>query len=691
MPLSFAQILRDFITDGVPSSGANKPKKSEMRAWGSWVESIISAFTSNGGLIYSSLALLNADLARAANTMAWVVGDATAANNGVYGKVGASGTGSWTRRSDLPFSFIIGADAGAGTANAIQSTTSLPVSSSALVVTNVFRVNTGSPVTISFNGGAALTIKSNSGNDIVAGGIVAGMLIFGYVSGSTFRLISDQVGSAIVAAAEAAAAAAAASAASINLPSISAGDKGYGLTVNTAGNGYDKNPVSIVALTRTALKALTTAIDRPVYLAESGREGMFKLRTGSPPVSDTQEGVYVVSNTAGFYWERAYGAALPSVRAFGAVQDAVTDDTAAFQGALDVLGSAIMLASQGLKSKISGTIRLKNDRNHLLGVGRPWLVSGTATPIYVESSFQKVGGFVIDGAASVANTAIRIRTSLRQMTTIDIGDLYLQDCFNGIQDDNSTNVAIFVKIHDITMAGHRGYGIATWDCWASYHIDQVVVDRVGKSGVDYNYPAFYFNGAEGIFFRNCAHNGSSATGIQALQDGAVFEICNFVEFTNFIPDHSGGRGMVFITCANVKGDKSTLVNCGNHGLVASGGSMFDLDSITSTQLAASATLADAFNIDSVQGFRAKGLYGTGFKRNGIFANACQRMNVQGEFSSNANRGIVTLGASSANLFHGCLTASNTAGNYSLVASSDYLRDHIVSAGTIGDATGPATA
>jgi hypothetical protein len=275
MPLPFAQILRDFITDGIPSSGRNKPKKSDMRAWGTWVESIISAFTSNGGLIYSSLSLLNADLAKAANSMAWVVGDATAANNGVYGKVGASGTGSWTRRSDLPFSFIIGADAGAGTANAIQSTTSLPVSSSSLVVTNVFRVNTGSPVTISFNGGAALTIKSNSGNDIVAGGLVAGMLIFGYVSGSTFRLISDQVSSAIVAAAEAAAAAAAASAASLNIPTISAGDKGKGLTINAAETGYDKNLLSIVALTRTALKALTTSITRPVYLAESGREGMF--------------------------------------------------------------------------------------------------------------------------------------------------------------------------------------------------------------------------------------------------------------------------------------------------------------------------------------------------------------------------------------------------------------------------------
>ena len=92
-----AQIWRDYVTDGVPSSGRQKPKKSDIRAWGAWVESIINAFISTGGLIYTSRASLFADLARVANTIAWVIGDATAAYNGVYMKVGASGTGSWTR------------------------------------------------------------------------------------------------------------------------------------------------------------------------------------------------------------------------------------------------------------------------------------------------------------------------------------------------------------------------------------------------------------------------------------------------------------------------------------------------------------------------------------------------------------------------------------------------------------------
>ncbi|MCO6423847.1 hypothetical protein JT737_19255 [Sinorhizobium meliloti] len=212
MAITAAEAFRDYETDGVPSSGSHKIKKSDMRNWGAWVEGIISAFTSTGGLVYVLKSTMDGDLTPAINSMAWVIGDPTVANNGVYKKLGASGTGSWLRVSDLPFSFIIASDAGAGTANAIQATTSLPVSASALVWMNIFEANTASPVTVSFNGGSALTIKTNSGNDVTAGGLTAGMIVMGIVSGSTFRLVSDQASAAVLAACESAAAAALAAA-----------------------------------------------------------------------------------------------------------------------------------------------------------------------------------------------------------------------------------------------------------------------------------------------------------------------------------------------------------------------------------------------------------------------------------------------------------------------------------------------
>lgn len=199
------EVWRDFTTDGIPSSGFHKPKKADIRQWATWVEQIISAFTSSGGLIYASKSALDADLAKPANTMAWVVGDATAANNGIYRKTDGPGSGSWARVADLPYSFIPASDVGDGTPNAIQASSSLPISNSALVLLNVYEANAGSPVTVSFNGGTALTIKSNSGNDIAPGGLTAGMTALGRVSGSTFRLVSDQASASILAGAEAAA------------------------------------------------------------------------------------------------------------------------------------------------------------------------------------------------------------------------------------------------------------------------------------------------------------------------------------------------------------------------------------------------------------------------------------------------------------------------------------------------------
>lgn len=204
MATSISTALRDYVTDGVPASGANKPDKRELREALEPLESAIKSFTANGGLVFASKALLDASLDHDANAMAWVLGDSTVNNNGVYQKVDASGSGSWTRIADLPYTFVRATDAGAGTPNAIVATSTMPIFDGALVALDVYEVNTGAPVTVSFNGGAAKTVKTASGNDVATGGLTAGMALLGVVRGSLFRLLSDQSGSAIQVASEAA-------------------------------------------------------------------------------------------------------------------------------------------------------------------------------------------------------------------------------------------------------------------------------------------------------------------------------------------------------------------------------------------------------------------------------------------------------------------------------------------------------
>lgn len=185
---------------------------TDLERWMTETENMMAAAV-YGGLIYSTKIELDSDLAHAANSFALVAGDTIAANNGFYKKIGASGSGSWVQVvSGLPgYQFQVATSS--GTANSIYAVTSFPVTASQLIVVPIPATNTSGTVFLVFNGGTSLTIKTASNNSPAVGGLTAGMTIAGYVSGSTFRMISDQSSAAIQAAAESAQAAAEAAAA----------------------------------------------------------------------------------------------------------------------------------------------------------------------------------------------------------------------------------------------------------------------------------------------------------------------------------------------------------------------------------------------------------------------------------------------------------------------------------------------
>lgn len=110
-------IFRDFVTDGVPASGINKPVKSKIRQWGSWLEGIISGGTAATAV--SSVAALKALDTTAVGKatllvsgrygdFVWTLGDFSAqvaadTLNGIYIKADAiaSTVGAWIRASYL--------------------------------------------------------------------------------------------------------------------------------------------------------------------------------------------------------------------------------------------------------------------------------------------------------------------------------------------------------------------------------------------------------------------------------------------------------------------------------------------------------------------------------------------------------------------------------------------------------------
>ncbi|NTI74876.1 hypothetical protein [Rhizobium rhizogenes] len=189
--MTFSPNAATVYADG-PFSDPYEPSKPDIRRLLAQYENAIDAYSSGAGSIAKTTRdLLYADLVHAADTTAWVYADPNADYNGIYRKSGASGSGGWTKILPLPYSFVRATSSASGTPNSILATSGYPVNESVLIFLNVLQTNTDSPVYVTFNGGAALTIKSSSLEDVDVGGLVGGSYVWGVKNGSTFQLANE--------------------------------------------------------------------------------------------------------------------------------------------------------------------------------------------------------------------------------------------------------------------------------------------------------------------------------------------------------------------------------------------------------------------------------------------------------------------------------------------------------------------
>lgn len=210
-----SDVFRDHNTKFVPSSGAYNPAKSYIRTYLKQVEEIVSALATADNFQGAWDASTGSFPSGAQKGYSWIVSTPGTVGGKYFGEGdqlvalvnGASTStyaGNWVVIPAWSSGVVPAVDEGAGTANAIQITTEKPASDDTIVIFTLFRDTTGSPVTVSINGGAALTVKTNRGND--ASALTSGMEVWGRIrsSDNTFRLLNDQDVSALVGQAEAA-------------------------------------------------------------------------------------------------------------------------------------------------------------------------------------------------------------------------------------------------------------------------------------------------------------------------------------------------------------------------------------------------------------------------------------------------------------------------------------------------------
>jgi hypothetical protein len=199
------------------------------------------------------------------------------------------------------------------------------------------------------------------------GGLTSGMIVAGYVSGSTFRLLSDQASAAIQTAAEAAQVAA---------------ETAQAAAEAAAAGAAGVYPVA----DRTALKALDTSAQTVAYLKEPGREGTFKWNSSdfsAKVTADIAEGIYVApsSDTTGASgaWVRQGGWAIAGADArwFGYAADyddsdgSGTENGAILAAALAVPNVARVLCPAGM-ARMDG---LEIPKNKVVSGVRPTMQS----------------------------------------------------------------------------------------------------------------------------------------------------------------------------------------------------------------------------------------------------------------------------------------------------------------------------
>ncbi|WP_176037623.1 hypothetical protein [Brucella tritici] len=359
-----------------------------------------------------------------------------------------------------------------------------------------------------------------------------------------------------------------AAAAGVNLPSVSIGNAGQTLVVKPDGSGYDLRTTTISVPTRTVLKALSVVF-KSVYLTEAGREGTFISKAGSPPVADTQEGVYVVSNTAGYYWERVYAPMrVPSVTAFGAKLDGVTDDSPAIRGALSVCKEAFIPRTD--TGFVAGDIDINPALGHVIStVGCPtWKIKDTAScairvlPGAVAGKYARISLFLYDGqAAPNTSGAILINTSSGIVLGLRIEGITAKDCgFAYKEEDSASNYVVDFTIGDTLCYFTRGRQIYSRRSRGFFNWNDIKVDNTynvagGRPVVTWN--SIYFGDMIGLEFNkidvvgqvpgSLAHQ-PSAYGV--IIDGIVSTGRGSIYGRRILVDNSTGHGVLMTDVFN---------------------------------------------------------------------------------------------------------------------------------------------
>lgn len=257
------------------------------------------------------------------------------------------------------------------------------------------------------------------------------------------------------------------------------------------------------------------------------------------------------------------------------------------------------------------------------------------------------------------------------------------------------------KIRDVQAKAHRGPGVVMTRGFAFIEFDHVIIDYVGVSAS--NFTGFSFSGAGlpagagGLILERCDVLGTAGVFTNTSQVGYVFADMAAVRLHNTRADTCGSDGFVFTNVNGVIMDDVTAGLCDGHAMTFTGCTSVVANKVFlfgRNYLSSPAANKDGLRFVSGN---VGCLFGSVLVRdctgNGVHKVAEQTgaINITGLSAfANTGRGVKTVG-NSGFVVTGFQFGGNTAGNYDLGGSFDFLLSGQFASGGAGNAgPGPAT-
>lgn len=368
-------------------------------------------------------------------------------------------------------------------------------------------------------------------------------------------------------------------------PTLTAPDAFKLLQVNAAGNGIQlitpsggSNGVTVV-VNRGALKALNPVSTTIAYMSAPGRSGMFIVYAGTQPGPDTLEGIYIPSNTAGYYWVRVFSGAA-NVYWFGASGKGSIDDATTIQAALQV-ANEVYLPEQhydGTTSnfRLASTITLIQNKTILGDPGKTQITlqPSMSVPVFdMTQSFISIFNLKIIGNSTQTNVIFQINTTGGVGQFFKVQNCTTFYCYSIYMDNNAANIFTHFYAIDNLHIGSLSRGVFFRKGFAFVFFTNVAWDYVGVTAPSSNVPIVSIVGNQGCIFTNCDILGGTKVGMTSRFGYYVLN-AEAVWFIRCMADTMGAEGWRIENSAYVYLDTCTSSLCELGGIVMTSNSRY---------------------------------------------------------------------------------------------------------------------